>query len=108
MGDHEATTTTSSTQAAFPWRAAWRTVVQVGIPAFIGLLWILPLIIQEVLDGLGEQLPPAVYGFLAAAAATITALAGVLARISALPGVIAWTRKYLPFLAPEPKDTTDV
>jgi len=90
-----------STQGAFPGRAALRTAVQVGIPAFLGLLLILPLIIQEVLAGFGEHLPPGVYAWLAGAAAVITAASATLARISAIPGVIEWTRKFLPFLAPD-------
>lgn len=99
MGEHEATPT--STQAAFPLRAALRTAVQVGIPAFLGLLLILPPIIQTVLDGFGRHLPPEMYGWLAGAAVVITAASATLARISAIPGVIGWTRKFLPFLAPD-------
>lgn len=99
MGDHEATPV--STQAAFPIRAAIRTAVQVGLPAFIGLLLILPPIIQTVLDGFGRHLPPEMYAWLAGAAVVITAASATLARISAIPGVIEWTRKFLPFLAPD-------
>lgn len=99
MGDHEATPV--STQAAFPIRAALRTAVQVGLPAFIGLLLILPPIIQTVLDGFGQHLPPEIYAWLGGAAAVITAASATLARISAIPGVIEWTRKFLPFLAPD-------
>ena len=91
----------SSTQGAFPARAALRTAVQVGIPAFTGLLVILPLVIQEFLGSFGQHLPPAVYAWLAGAAAVITAASATLARISAIPGVIEWTRKFLPFLAPD-------
>lgn len=100
MGDHSAETTT---QAANPGRAALRTAVQTAIPAFVGLLLILPLIIQAVLDGFGRQLPPEMYGWLAGAAAVITAASATIARISAIPGVIEWTRAYLPFLAPDNK-----
>lgn len=101
MGDHEATPTT--TQAAFPLRAALRTAVQVGLPAFIGLLLILPPIIQTVLDGFGRHLPPEMYAWLAGAAVVITAASATLARVAAIPGVIAWTRQYLPWLAPDNK-----
>ena len=99
MGDHEAAPVT--TQARFPWQAAIRTAFQVGIPAFVGLLLILPPIIQTVLDGFGQHLPPALYAWLAGAAVVITAASATLARLAALPGVIEWTRKYLPWLAPD-------
>lgn len=98
MGDHE-----SSTQAANPGRAALRTAVQVGIPTFVGMLGILPLIIQAIVDGFGQHLPASIYLWLTAAATVITAASATLARISAIPGVIAWTRSYLPFLAPDAK-----
>lgn len=101
MGNHVATTAT--TQSDFPLRAALRTAVQVGIPAFLGLLVILPLIIQEFLAGIGEHLPPDVYAWLAGSAAVITAISATLARISAIPGVVQWTREFLPFLAPDKK-----
>jgi hypothetical protein len=101
MGKHAVVSTT--TQSDFPLRAALRTAVQVGIPAFLGLLLILPLIIQEILTGLGEQLPPGLYAWLAGAAAVITAISATLARISAIPGVVQWTREFLPFLAPDKK-----
>lgn len=101
MGDHAAVPTT--TQAANPGRAALRTAVQTAIPAFVGLLLILPPIIQTILDGFGRQLPPDMYAWLAGAAVVITAASATLARIGAIPGVIAWTRTYLPFLAPDNK-----
>lgn len=98
MGDHEAPV---STQAAFPWRAFWRTAVQAGIPAFIGLLGILPPIIQMILDGFGRHLPPEMYAWLAGAAVVITAAAATIARIMAYPAAIKWTRKYLSWFAPD-------
>ena len=101
MGDHEAVQT--STQAAFPWRAAIRTAVQTAIPALIGLLLILPQIIATVLDGFGRHLPPELYAWLAGAAVVITAASATLAKLAALPSVIEWTRKYLPWLAPDTK-----
>jgi hypothetical protein len=75
------------TQVARPWRATWRTVVQVGIPAFLILLGVLPEVLETVIDGMGDHLPDGVRGVLAAAAAFITALAGTLARIAAIPRV---------------------
>ncbi|WP_426940258.1 hypothetical protein [Pseudarthrobacter sp. S6] len=97
MGDHSA----ESTQAAYPNRAALRTAVQTFFPAVIGLLGILPLVLQAILDGFGRHLPPDIYGLLAGAVVVITAASATIARVAAIPGVIAWTRDYLPFLAPD-------
>jgi hypothetical protein len=101
MADHLAPPV--STQAAFPGRAAARTAVAVGIPAFVGLLVILPLIIQAVVDGFGQHLPPEIYAWLVGSAAVITAASATLTRIAAIPGVIEWTRRYLSWLAPDDK-----
>lgn len=98
MGDHSA-----PTQQLEPRRAVLRTLVQVGIPAFLGLLILVPQIIQEIVDGFGQQLPDGLRLWLLAAAALITATSGVIARIMAIPGVIEWTRKYLSAFAPDGK-----
>lgn len=100
MADHLATPTT---QAANPNRAALRTALQTAIPAFLGLLVILPPIIQTIVDGFGQHLPDSFRLWLAGAAAGITALSATLARVMAIPGVIEWTRAYLPWLAPDKK-----
>lgn len=99
MADHLAT----STQAANPNRAALRTALQTAIPAFLGLLVIVPQIIQEVVDGFGQHMPDGLRLWLAGAAVAITALSATIARVMAIPGVIAWTRAYLPWLAPDRK-----
>ena len=99
MGDHEAIPAT--TQSKHPWKTTIRTAFQVGIPAFVGLLVILPPILQDVVDTFGHQLPAGFTAWLAGAAATITATSALLARIAAMPRAIEWTRKYLPFLAPD-------
>jgi hypothetical protein len=75
------------TQVARPWRATWRTVVQVGIPAFIVLLGILPEVLQLIISGMGDHLTPGIRLALAGAATFITAMAGTLARIAAIPRV---------------------
>jgi len=98
MADHLAP---APTQAKFPARAALRTAVQVGIPAFVGLLVIVPLILQTIVDGFGQHLPEGLRLWLLGAAAVITAASATLARIASTPGVIEWTRRYLPFLAPD-------
>ena len=78
------------TQSQYPWKATLRTIVQVGIPALITLVGVLPLIIQAVLDELGEQLPPGVRLWLLGAAALLTSVAAALARVMAIPAVNAW------------------
>ncbi|MFK0005460.1 hypothetical protein ACIQTZ_00255 [Paenarthrobacter sp. NPDC090520] len=98
MADHSAIDTT---QAKYPWKTAVRTAFQVGIPAFVGLLVILPPILQDVVNTFGHQLPAALTAWLVGAATTITATSALLARVSAMPKVIDWTRKFLPFLAPD-------
>lgn len=98
MADHRAE---ASTQAANPGRAALRTAVQTAVPAFLGLLVILPMIIQAIVEGFGQHLPPSMYLWLTGAATAITAASATLARISAIPAVIDWTRRFLPFLAPD-------
>lgn len=100
-GEHVAQRPT--TQAANPNRAALRTALQTAVPAFLGLLILVPLIIQAIVDGFGQALPDDLRLRLLGAAALITATAGVLARIMAIPGVIEWTRAYLPWLAPDKK-----
>lgn len=99
MGEHVAT----STQAAYPWRAVVRTIVEVGIPAFLAFALLVPEIIQAILDQFGEQLPDGVRLWLLGVAALVTGVAAVITRIMALPRAIDFARKYLPWLAPDKK-----
>lgn len=71
------------TQTRLPWRATIRTIVQVGIPA----IFLLPTLIQYVIEELGPHLPPAATAWLVAAGVIITAVAGLIARIMAHPTV---------------------
>lgn len=81
------------TQVANPGRATLRTIVQVGVPAFVALVLVLPLILQAIVEELGAVLPPSLTAWLVSAAAAITALAGAVARIMAIPAVNAWLAK---------------
>ena len=83
MGNHVAEPATP-TQAAHPWRATVRTV----LAAVIGLAVLAPTIAAE----LGVESIPWVAGALAVIAAVT--------RVLAIPGVIAWTQRFLPWLAP--------
>lgn len=74
-------------QVAHPWRAFWRTVVQVGVPVFGFILLAGPAILQILAEDLGAHLPEGVVGWILGAAAVLTALSGALAKIMALPRV---------------------
>lgn len=97
--DHLAVPVASGPTA--PSKAFWRTVLQVGIPALIGLVGILPEVLQTIVDGFGQELPQGLTLWLAGAAVTLTAASATLARIMASERVLAWTRAYAPFFAPQ-------
>lgn len=84
-----------------PNKAFWRTALQVGPPAALALLVLLPGLLQSILDGFGRQLPEQVYGVLAGAVAALTLVSAIIAKVMAYPGVLEWTRKYAPFFAPQ-------
>lgn len=63
-----------------------RTIVQVGIPAFITFAGVLPVIINALDFDVDGQ----VYLWLVSAAAVLTAVAGALTRVMAIPAVNEW------------------
>lgn len=71
-----------------------RTIAQVGIPAFVALVWVLPDVIAVLDEDLGEHLPPAFRVWMVGLAATITAIAGVLVKVMALPRVNDWLSRW--------------
>jgi len=77
----------AATQVEHPWRTAFRTALQVGIPALVALGVVLPEAIQIVLDQFGEQMPSELRLWLLGAAGSITGVSLVLARIMAIPAV---------------------
>ena len=79
--------------------AFWRTLLQVGPGAALGLLVILPQILQEVVDSFGDSLPAGLYGALVAITAAVTLIAGIMAKIMAIPAVQVWLAKYVPLFA---------
>ncbi|GAB2767780.1 hypothetical protein [Sinomonas soli] len=95
---------TPSTQTVYPWRTAIRTFVQTVIPAVIGLALILPAIVDTALAGIGSVLPDGWAAWLTGVAVSIAALAALVARVMAMPAVVAWTERFLPWLAPSKTD----
>lgn len=91
------------TQQQYPWKAFWRTILQVGPAAALALLVILPEILQDIVDGFGRDLPPDLYGWLVAVTGALTLTAGIVARVMANAKLIAFFRKYAPLFAPDKK-----
>ena len=79
-----------ATQVAYPGKAVLRTSIQIGIPAFIGLVVVIPLIIEAVLAEVGEFMPEALRLWLLGAAAIITAVGLAITRVMAIPAVNQW------------------
>lgn len=88
MADHEAKKI-SVQEIWYQGQRVLRTLVQVGIPAFITFAAVLPTIINAV----GLPLDSGVYLWLIGAAAIVTAVAGALSRIMAIPAVNTWLTK---------------
>lgn len=86
MPDHVAITSVPVWNKA---QRVLRTIVQVGIPAFLTFNLVLPQIIVA-LDGV---LPPEAYLWFNGIAVGVTAAAAALARIMAIPQVNAWLVK---------------
>ena len=65
---------------------ALRTLVQVGIPAFLGFAVVLP----QIISALGLPADGPLYAWLIGAAGVVTAVAVGLSRVMAIPAVNAW------------------
>lgn len=74
-----------------------RTILQVAVPALIGLVLILPDVIELVDKDLGEHLPPEFRVAMLGVAAAITALSALMVKIMALPKVNTWLSRWTPF-----------
>lgn len=74
-----------------------RTLLQVGVPAYVLLVAVLPPVLQLVLESFGETMPPAVTLWLAGAATALTGFAGLMTRVMALPVVNDWLSRYTTF-----------
>lgn len=84
-GKHEATGLETQ-DIWFKSQRVLRTIVQVGIPAFITFAAVLPTII----NALGLPVDGTVYLWLLSAAGVVTAVAGALSRVMAIPAVNEW------------------
>lgn len=73
-----------------------RTLIQVGIPAFLTFNLVLP----QLIEALGGVLPPEAILWLNGVAAAITAGAVALTRIMAIPAVNDWLAKFRLSTAP--------
>jgi hypothetical protein len=69
----------------YPWQRVLRTIVQVGIPAFL----VFNLVVPQVIEALGGLLPPDAILWLNGVAALIAAIAAALTRIMAIPAINA-------------------
>lgn len=78
--------TTTVPEILFKAQRVLRTIVQVGIPAFLGFALILP----QIIEAAGLPVDSSVRLWLVAAAAIVTAVAGAIARIMAIPAVNSW------------------
>ncbi|UGL61913.1 membrane protein [Arthrobacter phage EastWest] len=109
MGRYEAKPNRAgATQSEHPWRAATRTFVQVGIPSFLAFAVLVPEIVDVVLVTMGDAAPPKLRVALLAVAGAITLTATIISRIMALPRVVAFTRKYMSWLAPDDKPAEQI
>lgn len=74
-----------------------RTALQVGVPAFVFLVVVLPSVIEVIDAELGEHLPPGFRLWMLGAATFLTAVSAAVTRIMALPAVNDWLSRYTPF-----------
>lgn len=82
------------TQTEHPWRAALRTGLQAGIPTVLALGVLVPMIVEVILDELGEATPGWLRLALVGVSAAVTVTAAIVARIMALPGVEEFLRQH--------------
>lgn len=81
-----------------------RTALQVGVPAFLFLVVVLPPIIEVLDEELGTHLPEGFRLWMLATATVLTALSVAVTRIMALPVVNDWLSRYTPFGTVKPAE----
>lgn len=92
--DHRAASPVLTQSKAFR-----RTFLQVGVPALVSLVLILPEIIGEFVERFGEQLPDGFRAAMLGIAGALTLAASIGAWFMSNPKVLAWTAKYARFFA---------
>ena len=99
------TTQNAPTQVRFSARSVARTILQTIVPAVIALGFVVPEIVEIVLEQSGESMPEGLRGILLGTSAAVAAVAGGLARVMAIPRVEAFLRsqRFLRWLAAEPE-----
>lgn len=81
-----------------------RTALQVGVPAFLFLVVVLPAIIDVVDAEIGEHLPEGFRLWMLGAATLLTAISSAATRIMALPAVNDWLSRWTPFGTSHPAE----
>lgn len=91
-----------STQEASQGRAAARTGIQAFIAAAVGLVVILPTVIDTFVPEVADILPAGWAAWLLGASAAIAAVSAAVAKVMAIPGFNNWLRRHrlLQWLAP--------
>lgn len=84
------------TQVRRPWRATLRTVFQ----ALVSLAALAPLLAAALEEATGYDLEGVPF------VVTVLAICAGVTRVMALPAVEAFLRRFLPFLAAQPKEMT--
>lgn len=82
-------TVKSATEIWYKAQRVLRTVVQIGIPAFLAFALVLP----QIIEALGLPVDSELRLWLVAVAAIVTAVAGAISRVMAIPAVNAWLTK---------------
>lgn len=88
-GDAAKVAVAKATEIWYKSKRVLRTVVQVGIPAFLSFALVLP----QLIEALGLPVDSELRLWLVGVAAAVTAVAAALSRIMAIPAVNAWLTK---------------
>ena len=101
---------TQPTQVRYSSRSVVRTILQTIVPAAIALGFVVPEVVEVVLDAAGESMPDNLRAILLGISAVVAATAGAIARIMAIPKVEAFLRsgRFTRWMAAEPRPVPPV
>lgn len=85
-----------------------RTALQVGVPAFLFLVVVLPPVMEVIDAELGEHLPAGFRLWMTGAATVLTAVSVAATRIMALPAVNDWLSRHTPFGTLKPSQAKEL